>query len=45
MGLQGLDWEKEEAGELAGWEGTSGSQTWPGRWTKWGLRSTEVRGR
>lgn len=34
MGLQGPDWEKEEAGELAGWEGTSESQTWPGSWTE-----------
>lgn len=30
MGLQGSDWEKEEADELAGWEGTSESQTRPG---------------
>lgn len=34
MGLQGPDWEKEEAGELAGWEGTSESKTWPGSWTE-----------
>ena len=44
MGLQGLYWEKEGAGELGGWEETSGSQTWPGSMTKWGLRSAEVKG-